>query len=1835
MKSITAGLKVKALALVAALSICGTAVAASPASGSCMSKAVSLKAFQAATLVNEYDPDSGEFWDYGALYCKVKLYKGRSYTIYIAGGNTVDMDLSVDTDWEDESAPWAMFDYASYENDTIKAAYLYADAWDEEDPASGTYYVYLSGEIGSQCNLYYTEGIEPFTPEGADSNPVRLNCTETAQSTGIRTYVDSDEQSETGYSFVMYMEQGRQYTFKTRKGSVAEPNDISFDVELPDPVADVTFTNSPGNVKYYVYPEASRDYVFKVLCPSNSLTTTKQFDLSYQVAPSRSPKKHRGLNADWAPYELNAGNDYALDVVPGRLIATKEYYDAVIDESLLRISLKAGERWVFDTLGATNMMMRVYDSAGAVLSENSYSGNGNSECRTYVEATADDWYYVGLCDPSLNYYDPQPVSPWVTIKARNVTSEWQPEERDVFDPADDVYSGATLLTAVPGSNLLENVEAQIDGSHVLSSADWYDWFVIPCVSGLTYQVQAFFDTDKSTDLNLGCKGNCRINGVMMKYSDFTGSLSPLAGEPLTFTPRAGGMYYFRVRVEEGLALDYPSYTMRVVCTAEDGGSLGRLRVDTRGLSANWYVTRDTGAKFDDGSVVTLPVGPDYKIKFANPEPENFKTPDPVVTNLVAWAGPDDIVRVVGVFTDVFDPADDFLDEPTGHATITPTADPAVAKRTLWEKDLNDWFKIKAEPGIYYNFELIDTTSEVVGDACFTLFSSVDGAIPVATNDVSFKKRTLPVPAGVSKQIYRLGVHHGEKPEIGSSYELHYSSANVGVIAFDQEEYVTKDTTTYKTLVVTRSASEGAVRVNYATVAGPEGTDVKPAKPGVNYYPAEGVLSWADGDMSPKEIRIRLIPDVEPKWEEPRFFSVRLWPMAEDCLEDDEYQASFAPGGDVASVKIKETAEMQPGSVEIVDTPLSYTLTDDLDTTIRIARLGGADGKIQVNAKTLDKDAVAGIDFTGFNLTHTWNEGDTNDWVVPLHLNEPSGEAASKQFIVKLSAVTPDDTFVEPEIPVVKTYFNIRNGKRGRSVEELNAEMRKYGVELVAATEKWHADVAGDLVSVDLSTADASKAQFRVEGPGFFICRPDVIDGVGKFIGTLRAENDSKVTEFKVNNGVLNTIAVPEWARTVSFKFKCLTGPAHADFAPIHDGLPFKWIPLSEFTVANPQNKSVVESVDELVWNAPAVFERADDIWCRVFIGCRGSKVEKITNVATNFTQETSCLAPAELTGKGSNCWWRIECAHMADPEAEAETATWLQVPNVWKFSVATDKTPRTDIGTDKGTPWLDVNGDAIVAGSVIQLAEGVYQKFTLAAAAGGASSLSLVDGELPPGMAITKPQYCKIEGTPRAAGDYSALLQVSCGTAAGTTLKVDFHVAEMGTAAGNFNGTLLEVGSQLTNAYPRVGRIYNVIVDKDGTIEAQVKLAGRKWRFATSGFDRVVDRDDRAPGQKMTYEVSMENVEYLNSVAYTNVLKLAIGSGESTNVTAYGEVAGTAYLMLNLSSEDGAAVQEEIVYAAQLMRSGEAVSEYGAAVESFAGYYTAALVPFGVSPDRGVPCGNGYATLTVADTGAVAAAGRLADGTAFSCSCMAQVVGNLSDPASCVLEIPLCAYASPWSFGGVLRICDGKVDSTATLVWTKDGVNSSYDRKGFVIEIHPTGGWYNTTANLQAYYLDRDFFAETESVAGIPEGMLPAGNDYTADTMPHDVAMILEGNTAAVEARKFVRSASNPELYDLAASVNPWDTKISFTRATGLVTGTFQAWSDGATQREFATLNHYGVLLMERDEFSPLDTDVWTAGFYLMPVTSKWTFSLPFNIRAVKVDRDWSEKVVPDVGEMD
>lgn len=495
----------------------------------------------------------------------------------------------------------------------------------------------------------------------------------------------------------------------------------------------------------------------------------------------------------------------------------------------------------------------------------------------------------------------------------------------------------------------------------------------------------------------------------------------------------------------------------------------------------------------------------------------------------------------------------------------------------------------------------------------------------------------------------------------------------------------------------------------------------------------------------------------------------------------------------------------------------------------------------------------------------------------------------------------------------------------------------------------------------------------------------------------------------------------------------------------------------------------------------------------------------------------------------------------------------------------------------------------------------------------------------------------RIGGVPSAAGDYTALFQVDDGE----TLPLTFHVVGLGTGLGDFCGTLKEDGAALTNGFPRVGRM-TFYATAAGSLTANAKIGSTTYKFTSAkGYDEVLERKD----DRMTVTALLTNTITVNGVTYENTLNLTIHAGPTDELDVLGRVAGEARLTVAVPDADGQGAQQGIEYVCDLYRNHVESEAYGNLMKKFAGYYTVSLVPFGVQPVNGVPCGNGYLTMTVAEDGETQLAGLLADGTAVSASSKTQLVGDLRDPSKCKLCIPFVMRVSPACFGGVIRLDWAErvedeesvpavtVDSLEDLEWNKDGKYSSFDRKGFRMTVSPTGGWYDTVVNLQAYYLYRDFTAETDPIDGLPPELLPAGYSYIPQTTPSGVDVTFSGNVMAPATRVLVADEDDPSRTDLSASVNPWKVKTSFDRATGILTGTFKAWSDdGKTQSQFATYDHYGVLLMNQNEkTSPLkDANILTAGFYLMPVTSKWTLSMPFNILWFENGRDgWQEAEVP------
>ncbi len=1686
----------KVLVLASALLATGVASAAvTKAAGSCREKALALKASQTITLVNGYDPEIGENWDSGVIYYKVKLVKGQSATVWISGGDASSMDFwELDYDWDDYSGDDDILPSVSFDEDfvrddgAVKGWYLHSDSWDDDDPSTVTFYISVYGDIGQKCNLYYSPKIESFTREGEEGNPRLITMTENSQK-DAKSLIDGE------YHYMVMLEAGRKYSIRTTGGSAKTPLTIDTSEELaPYCEKDPAYSNDTANASLLVYPDATAYYTFNV-----GGAGTQAFNLKYWAYPARLPENH--------PFKsITIDNNYTTKGVPGRVRANdkadRSYYDDVIDEFLVRVRLGKDERWVFETSGSTsNIQMRVYDSDGAILAQNDTLGNYSKDVRAAVKSTYAGYYYVGVCNPALADWDATPTSPTVTVFARNANDFTGEGNLDAFDPADDVWSGATLLAPMPGTSGASAVAVgEANGPHVLSGGDWYDWYAIPCRAGLTYVLKAAFSSDEITNLKLFAKVYRLENGVLTRYTaNVRGSVTPdeadtgTGAQQFIFTPDADGMYYVRVNVEEGIGLDYPPHTMHAMVYGS--GDLGLVKVNTKGTDGTWYFTDNANALYENGATVAVPVGT-RNIRYSSDAA--YTTPAKASVTVKSWSATSNVTEVTGWYVDIADPADN---TSGGAVLLAPTAKERKVKRTLWadqsHSDVVDWFKFSAKSGVYYNFWIEDTTdSDAGGDAVFHIFdSTVKNVLVSKVTEVARWTK----PAGT----YFIKVAHAGTPAVDTSYRFWYSSANVGVLSFASTSVNVSEAATYVDLTVNRSASEGAVRVCFAT-------ESLTAQPGKEYYPTNGVLEWANGDSAAKTIRVRLIPDLVETYDVQKKFKVHLWPIADDGLAAGEYPATIS-GSTFATVKIKESSAQNPGTI-VATAPDPLEVVAGQTLKVVFSRAGGSNGKIAVKVKTQSSTAIMGTngsaDFDYVKKVLEWGDGDTSDKVFEVKTMACKKPAEDKQMRLKLSTLATGAYAgnLVPQLAEAKIYIPIRN--------PLNAGT------IVATAPDPRLVVAGQPLKVVFSRAGGSNGKIAVK------------------------------VKTQTSTATMGT-----------------NGSADFDYA-----------------------KEVLEWADG---------DTSDKVFEVKTTACKKFEANK------QLRLKLSTLATGAYAGNFT--------------PALAESKIYYTIWNQLAPAAAAGGPVARASGTD-------ALGNAIKAGTAIQLVQGVYANVRVGASSGAATACKLVQGELPPGMFVSG---FYLRGVPSTPGNYKALVQVVNGNVGGTSVELDFHVAAADLAFGTFTGVLGEEGdSSLTNRMPRIGSL-SFTAAASGTLSAKVKIGASTYAFSGSTGYADISTTGLSAGIDRMMNATLKNVVKLGSATYTNLLTLSVADGSSTNLSALGSSAGSAALTLNVLDGAGG-VQEDVDYVCDLIRNDSALEGFASAASEFAGYYTMALVPEGVSLADGVPAGNGYLTVVVGEDGTVTCGGMLADSTAISCSGPAALRGDLSKPETCTLCFPVFQKTSPWSFGGIVALkSDGTFDSRISIEWNKDGAKSSYDREGFSLTIRPTGGWYDTIVNLQTYYLNRDFSVEAEPVNGLPSGMLPNGT-YTLDSLPHDVPAQLDGNALTVSGRKLVMDSGNTALIDFAKSVNPWKVKASFNRATGLVTGTFQALSVTATASStIGTFSHYGVLLMNRDAASPLDANVWTAGFGLMPVSTYWTLSIPFNVRAVTVDRDWSEVVPP------
>ena len=469
---------------------------------------------------------------------------------------------------------------------------------------------------------------------------------------------------------------------------------------------------------------------------------------------------------------------------------------------------------------------------------------------------------------------------------------------------------------------------------------------------------------------------------------------------------------------------------------------------------------------------------------------------------------------------------------------------------------------------------------------------------------------------------------------------------------------------------------------------------------------------------------------------------------------------------------------------------------------------------------------------------------------------------------------------------------------------------------------------------------------------------------------------------------------------------------------------------------------------------------------------------------------------------------------------------------------------------------------------------------------------------LPAGLTYNAARL-SIGGVPTKAGTYPVTLTVSNAKGAAVpqifTLTVEALPAR---AQGTFTGVASRGGGKGDDV---VKGLLSATVSVQGLFSAKVtaqsgtvSFTGTSWDSASNGVFQATLKTTK--GETLT--LAQDTSAAWNLVGLTGALT-------GGTFTAGSEVQGQRNPSVAKTASDYAASTN--------------------ALARFKGYYTVALPPDGVLETPGaagnVPLGSGWLALTVKDGGAVALAGKLADGTVLSGASTLIVIagGDAGEAAYVPFLFPL--YSAKGVFSGVLEILQAASAPTGNVVLADGGFIQSWAYPGkaptaipaqtedrFTLSLGTSGGWYNTLADLRAHYSNAVFAADAASVSNTyTSGAYTTTVGIVASELPEQ-ALRFDAKTGAVSL-----SAGKAPVYDKVASnyvyavTNPAVATMTATKATGLFSGTFNLYYEyrdqkGALQLKTVSVSHEGALTPTRAE---PDREPAGQGFYLVPETWK------------------------------
>lgn len=1861
-----------------AVACLGTAwVALGATTGSYYGNAPSISAgsTKSITLTAAYDPEDKSYDDSsGVYYLKFTATRGNAYTVYTSG-TYEEISMSVDdvsTYYDKEvSCPW--FNVDTDPDGVNQRGIITEDDWSEDDTKSVTYYICIEGDVGWSFSVHLVNGVvQPTEPSGTETKPLAI------ASPGTEISLASGRFMFGAFYYSVTLDKTKRYKFGTTGGSEDDPVAMIITsaegVEGPV-VDDLEEWSTNGNEGYVVKPAQTGMHI---ICVSGEGGTAA---IRYCQVPARLPGAH--VNVDGSPLTAISPSttEAAFDCAPGwRNYPASGYSDDYIDEQLFKLQgLVAGKFYRFRTEGAkTNLVMEVYNAAGDILLRNFGTQSGYDCQMTFVPEVSGD-YWVGVCEAAFSEdVEDETLEPTygaVSFLVKTLAAE--DEVLDSKDPIDDKYTGATALDPAPGlagDDVCE--KGSMTEEHTLGATDFTDCFRIDATAGLSYKIAAVPCCSMPTDTAPKCVAEVFTlqNGAKVPVEGVAGDINTV----LTFDATQDTSYYISLSLENGQGCDFGPYEVFSLMYDRQGRSLGKLNVEIGGATfedgAVWTIAGY--GSYPGGAIKWLPAAT-YTISFATGL-ENWTTPANVTAKVEAGK-----TKVVSVkYSDKFDASNMANDARDGDGSKTGAKVPVIActpetervSRSLWANDAADWFKLPVKASGYYTLGFAPeakTTNVLLrvyranGTDLVDELEVADGRQGSSTE--FFARETAD---------YWVSVTHFPGEVTDAQYVLTHSAVIAGFVQFAQTSYSVKDNAASVSVQAVRvGGSDGIVRARYTTRA-------YTAKPGENYINASGVLEWEDGDTDAKTITVTLIPDLIAHWQDTRQFQVELAALdPSDVLDGESVPGVGYPG--MATVSILEATKKSTGKIcftsfgsssapEAFESEArpSVSVSAGDEITLWLERIGGSDGEVAVAVTPVKGTAQPDVNFDGEPMTLVWADGDTAPKAFVLRtLATDEGYQTPKTLSVK---IVPDRTYADKSKAGPAVSVTVYDSDFSGGFAEYAAALKADGLSLKGgSSDGWYFDASGLLRSVTPDAGASSTLTLSLSGPGRLSFSPTFTGGDGDvFACTV----DGEAIECGDGSSVVKYLGKER--HTVAFMVSragsALAGEAaYVSFGEQDGGAPFSWKPLESPSLVSPlMNELVIAEETHFV-----VGGSEDDVYYRLYIDEDkdriGTAEAHISSLDPAMELYENCTLAAlmsfcpgcSLQGlpEGKQYFWRVDSVMLDDAGNVALVNTNSLV---WTFRTAeagVSAVTRVSGGTD-------ASGRAISMFEIpafgemkeiplypVELRQGVSAEIPLSNTASATARYQLVNGSrLPPGMKLNAAKGI-ISGVPTSSGEFSAAVMAEGASSVG----FKFSVSPIGLLAGTFNGLvesddlrLSETEDALVPAdvSKSIGSL-KVTAGENGKLTARVLVGGNTYMFTKSGYDGMAPiTDNGIPAATAEFSKAVKVTVNGTRHTCTNTLVITACAG-ATNDWAALDTPMKVSMVLNTVSADKTRALTNVVYFGEAVRKNAKLPDTKAEFAAFSGYYTVSLPP--IDAFDGIPQGNGYITMTITEAGKAKVAAVLADGSTFTCSANISFTSD-SDIGLREVRFPVYNAKGKEVFGGWIHVKLNADDvpvvrSDSDLVWANGDFKATRDgEEGYLITVEPTGGWYDTVMNLQAYYIESPLCVAGVDSWMLPEELLSDLDEYVVFPGVKEEYLGIAGNVVAAPAQSLVASSETEGAIDVEKSTNPSNLKFSLKRATGVFSGSFELWAaDYASAAvKIGTYSHKGVVLFSWDDeatvlpMRSIRGDTVASGFCTLPIklgsgssARTWKCSLPFTVESVDTIIDYNEELPTGVNE--